>query len=258
MRRFLLTLFLLCPLAANAQSLFMKESLGEREFFKPWGVGVDIYTMDQDYSLRSLTFDLPGVDGIDPDAIDVRNEMWHMDVKADAWLTPFLNVFALVGHMQAKTTVDFDGITVPGVPVPLGELPVNYDGTVYGGGFNLVYGTDRWFAALNNTWVEASLSGDFDSSVSSFSSQPRIGLVRNNWVVWGGAMYLDTEEIHKGDIQLPVPGLPAIPFRVELDTMEKWNYAVGIGYVFGPEAHLSLELGFGDREHTLLNFTGRF
>ena len=258
LRRITLVLLLLYPLAGHAQPLFMKDSLGDREFFRPWGVGVDIYTMDQDYSLRSLAFVLPGVDGIDPDTIDVSNEMSHIDVKLDAWVTPFLNVFALVGHMQADTLVDFGGLAVPGLPVSLGELTVKYDGMVYGGGFNLVYGTDRWFASLNNTWVEASLSGDFDSSVSSFTSQPRIGLVRNSWVVWGGAMYLDTEEIHRGEIRLPINGLPPVPFRVDLDTMEKWNYAVGIGYVFSPQAHLSLELGFGDREHTLFNFTGRF
>ena len=45
---------------------------------------------------------------------------------------------------------------------------------------------------------------------------------------------------------------------VELDTMDKWNYAVGVGYVFGPEAHLSFEVGLGDRTHTLFNFTYRF
>ena len=258
MRRFILTVLLMYPMATVAEPLFMKDSMGDSEFFDPWGVGIDVYTMDQDYALRSLTFELEGIDAIDPASIDVNNEMSHVDIKLDAWLTPFLNVFALVGHMQADTLVDLGGISIPGLPVSLGKLPVSYDGTVYGAGFNLVYGTDRWFTALNNTWVDASLSGDFDSSVSSFSSQPRIGLVKGNWLAWAGGMYLDTEEIHQGDIQLPFPGLPPIPFRVELDTMEKWNYAVGVGYVFSPKAHLSLEVGFGDRDHTLFNFTGRF
>ena len=40
--------------------------------------------------------------------------------------------------------------------------------------------------------------------------------------------------------------------------MDAWNYAVGLGHVFSPQATLYLELGFGDRDHTLFNFTYRF
>ena len=259
MRQALFSLLLFIPLAAQAEPLFMKDMVGDREFFDPWGVGLDIYTMDQDYALRSLEFQLPGIDSIDPSVVDVQNDLSHVDIKLDAWVTPFLNVFALVGQMEADTFVDLSGIALPPqLPFSLGVLEVNYNGTVYGGGFNLFYGTDRWFAALNNTWTEADLSGDFKSEVSSFTSQPRVGLIRGNWTWYAGAMYLDTEETHQGEIDLGIPGAPQIPFRVELDTLNKWNYAVGVGYVFGPEAHLSFEVGFGDREHTLFNFTYRF
>jgi len=258
MRRILTTLLLIFPLAANAEPLFMKDSLGDREFFEPWGVGVDIYTMKQDYSIKSLEIDFPGIDEIDPDAVGVSNDMSHIDVKLDAWVTPFLNVFVLAGHIQATTDVDLNSVSLPGLPVSLGVLPFSYSGTVYGGGINLLYGTDRWFAALNNTWTDADLSGDWNSSVTSYTAQPRIGLIRGNWTVYAGAMYLQTEESHKGVVDLPVPGLPPVGFDVELDNSEAWNYALGMAYVFSPKAHLSLEVGFGDREHTLFNFTYRF
>ena len=140
----------------------------------------------------------------------------------------------------------------------VGLLTVDYDGTVYGGGVNLLYATERWFVAWNNTWTDADISGDFDSSVTSFISQPRIGLIRGSWMGYVGGMYLDTEETHKGDLDLGIPGLGAIPFSVELDNMDEWNYAVGVAYVFSPKAHLSLEIGFGDRDHTLFNYTYRF
>lgn len=258
MRRLSLTFLLFIPLAVNAEPLFMKDMLGDREFFEPWGIGVDVYTMEQDYEISSLDFELPFLDSIDPELVGVTNELSHVDVKLDAWITPFLNVFGLVGHVQADTLVDLNNVPLPGLPFSLGVLPVNYSGTVYGGGFNLFYGTDKWFAALNNTWTDASLSGDFNSSVSSFTVQPRVGLIRGNWTWYAGAMYLETEESHKGVIDLGFPGLDAVPFNVELDTMEKWNYAVGMGYVFSPKAHLSFEVGFGEREHTLFNFTYRF
>jgi hypothetical protein len=163
--------------------------------------------------------------------------------------------------MDADTYVDFSNLPITGLPIPsLPPLPVSYDGTVYGAGVNLLYGTDKWFVALNNTWTDASLSGDFDSSVSAYTAQPRIGLIRNQFTFYVGGMYLDTEEKHDGEIVLPIPGIPPTPvkFSVELESAEKWNYAVGAMYIFSPKAQFLLEFGFGDRDHTLLNFTYRF
>jgi hypothetical protein len=262
MRQLLLFLLLL-PLTANAQEsgsgpLFMKHLVDEGEFFEPWGIGIDYFTMDQDYSIKSLQFEIPGIGDIDPSLVQVSNKLQHYDLKLDVWVTPFLNVFGLVGRVDADTLVDLSSVPIPGLPFQLGTLPVCYDGTVYGLGLNLIYGTDRWFAALNNTWTSTSLSGDFDSSVDSFTIQPRLGLIVNQWTMWVGGMWLDTQEKHSGTIDLPVPGWPPVPFEVELETAEKWNYAVGVGHVFSPKATLYLEYGFGDRTHTLFNFTYRF
>ena len=264
MRRLLFVLFLLIPAAVSAQEsssggpLFMKDMLGDQEFFDPWGVGVDIYTMQQGYGIVDLEFDLGGVEIGDASLIDVTNDVQNVDIKFDVWLTPFLNVFALVGRVKADTYVDFSNLPVQGLPFPLGSIPVSYDGTVYGAGINLIYGTDRWFVALNNTWTDANLSGDFDSSVSAYTAQPRIGLIKNKWTFYVGGMYLDTEEKHNGTIDLQIPGFPPVNFAVELESAEKWNYAVGAMHVFSPKAQVLLEIGFGDRDHTLLNFTYRF
>lgn len=261
MRQLLLIVLLMAPLATSAQEsgsgpLFMKDLVDDGNFFETWGVGVDYFTMDQDYEIESLQFQIPGVGDVDPSDILVTNELQHYDLKLDVWVTPFLNVFGLIGRLDADTYVDLSQVTIPGVPFQLGTLPVSYDGTVYGLGANLVYGTDRWFAALNNTWTKTSLNGDFDSSVKSVSIQPRVGLIINKWTVWAGGMWLDTTEKHSGTIDLPVLG--SAIFDVDLKTAERWNYAVGIGHIFSPRATLTFEYGFGDRKHTLFNFTYRF
>jgi hypothetical protein len=263
MRQAFIFLLLLMPLSLSAQEsgsgpLFMKYLLGDREFFEPWGIGIDFYTMDQDYGIKQLQFNLPGVGIDDPSKIGVTNDLQHFDVQLDVWLTPFLNVFGIIGRIDADTMVDLSKASITGLPISLGVLPISYDGTVYGGGFNLLYGGESWFVSLNNTWTRASLSGDFNSSVSSFTSQPRLGLIRNKWSFWVGGMYLDTQEEHKGVIQLPIPGIPPVPFAVELESLKNWNYAVGVSHVFSPQALLTLEIGFGDRDHTLFNFTYRF
>lgn len=266
-RRLTAILILICSFAfstvATAQEdnpgpLFMKDLVGEGDFFEPWGIGIDFYTMDQQYRIKSLQFSLPGVSLPDPSTLNIDNELQHFDLKLDAWLTPFLNVFGLIGRVDADTIVDFSSAPITGLPIPLTKLPISYDGTVYGAGFTLVYGNENWFASATTTFTETDLSGDFDSSVQSLSIQPRVGLIRDKWQFWVGGMYLDTEEDHSGSIALPIPGIPPVPFAIELEGAEKWNTAVGVGHVFSPKAHLSFEVGFGDRDHTLFNFTYRF
>jgi hypothetical protein len=258
MRRLTPLLFLALPLTAGAEPgpLFMKHLLGDREFYEPWGIGIDFYTMDQQYRISQLQFQLPGVSIPDPSLLDVQNEVQHFDLKADVWLTPFLNLFAILGRLDADTVVDLSSVPVTGLPFPLGKLPVSYDGTVYGAGLTLAYGGEHWFTSVTSTWTDTDLGGDFDSSVTTFTAQPRIGLVKDKWTFWVGGLYLDTEEKHSGTIELPILG--AVPFSVELEGSDKWNSAVGTGYTFSPKATIYLEIGFGDRDHTLFNYTYRF
>ncbi len=157
----------------------MKDLVDEGDFFAPWGVGIDFFTMDQDYDIKNMELNVPALGGdieIDPSQVQVTNKLQHYDLKLDAWITPFLNVFGLIGRVDADTVVDLGSVVVPGLGA-LPAFPVSYDGTVWGLGANLVYGTDRWFGALNSTWTKANLSGDYDSSVKSFTIQPRLGLI---------------------------------------------------------------------------------
>jgi len=253
---FALVLFLPLNVLAETGPLFMKHLLGDREFYEPWGIGIDFFTMDQQYKIKSLEFQLPGISIPDPSQLDVQNEIQHFDLKLDVWLTPFLNVFGVLGQMDAETVVDLSSVPVTGLPFPLGKIPVKYDGTVYGLGFTLAYGGEHWFTSLTTTWTDTDLSGDFKSSVKTVTAQPRIGLLKNRWQFWVGGMYLDTDETHSGTIPLPILG--DVPFSVELEGADKWNTAVGVGYTFSPKATFYFEVGFGKRDHTLANFTYRF
>lgn len=258
MRGVILLLAVLLPISSWADSSlpFLKDLAGDTELPRTWGLGIDFYTMDQDYDIKNLEFALPGIAIGDPSQIKVTNDVQHFDIQGDVWLFPFLNVFGILGRVSTDTVVDFSTADITGLPFDLGQLPVSFDGTVYGGGFTLAYGTETWFTSVTTTFTKTSTSGDLDSSVASTSVQPRIGLLRSNWRFWLGAMYLDTDETHSGVFDLPFIG--PVPFEVELVTKDNWNYGVGAGYVFSDRANLSLELGFGDRTHTLFNFNVRF
>lgn len=259
MRGLILLLAALIPLSSSADGLpFLKDLAGDADLPRPWGVGFDFFTMDQDYDIKNLEFALPGVTIGDPSQIKVTNEVKHYDIQADAWILPFLNVFGLGGRVSIDTAVDFSDADVMGLPFPLGTLPVSFNGTVWGGGFTLAYGTERWFTTVTTTFTRTSTSGDLDSKVSSTSVQPRIGLLKNGWRFWVGGMYLDTDEKHEGVFDLGLPGLNAVPFAVELQTKDSWNYTVGAGYEFNDRFNLSFEAGFGNRTHSLFNLNFRF
>lgn len=259
MRSLILALALLMPFSATAESRlpFLKDRVPDDvELPKPWGIGIDFYTMEQEYDIDFLSFDLPGISLDDPSQLLVTNDVMHFDLKLDAWILPFMNVFVIAGKLDSETVIDLSNAPVQGLPFPLGKLPVDTDGTVTGYGFTLAYGSDKWFTSLTATRTETDLSGNFDSNVDSTTIQPRIGLVNGPWQYWVGGLYLDTEETHSGQVPLPVLGL--IDFDVVLGGADDWNLTAGVRHEFSPKADLTFEVGYGDRSHTLFNFTYRF
>jgi hypothetical protein len=253
-----MSLLLILPACAFGESRlpFMQDRVGDIELPLPFGIGIDYYTMDQVYDIDYLNFELPGISLGDPSLLDVTNDVQHFDLKLDAWVLPFLNVFGIIGHLESTTVIDLSRAPVQGLPFPLKELAVDSDGTVMGLGFTLVYGTENWFTSVTTTFTDTDLGGDFDSSVKSTTVQPRVGLIRNDWQFWVGGLYLDTEEKHSGIVELPVLG--NIDFDVVLGGADDWNTSIGVRHVFSKKASLSFEVGFGDREHTLFNYNYRF
>jgi hypothetical protein len=242
--------------SALADPLFPigREWAGDAKLPRPYGVSVDIFTLDQPYGIDELQFTLPGVSLDDPSQIDVQNRIHFEDLKFDVWVFPFLNLFAFYGHVHARTFVD---LSAAQAPIPLGTLPVRYSGGAYGGGLTLTYGGEHWFTSLTGTYEDTNLSGDFDSSVHSTTWQPRLGWVNGPWSVWAGAYYLDVSEHHHGVIAIPVLG--TVPFDVRLSQQEDWSPAIGAHYSFNDAVEATLEIGGGnDRTTTLLNIGYRF
>lgn len=261
MNKPLLLLALLCVAPSafaqdNHSALpFMRDIAGDADLPRPYGIGVDFFTLDQQYDISRLSFTLPGNPTVDPRLIDVDNEISELDLRFDAWLLPFLNVFAIVGHIDGGTAVDLSGVQLP-LPIPLGTLDLDYDGTVYGGGLTLAAGGEHWFTSLTGTYARANLEGDFDSDVKSTTWQPRVGYINGSWTFFVGGYYIDAEENHSGAIVLP--GLGAVPFSVGLESSSKFNPSAGVHYRITEGAETTLELGGGDRQTTLFNFTWRF
>lgn len=251
----LFIVFLLLSFTVNAESKlpFMKHLAGGQELPRPWGLSIDYYDMEQNYSLDSLVFQFPGLSLGDPNLLEVKNDLRHIDLKLDVWILPFLNVFVIAGQIDGDTKVD---ISRAGLPLPFSEIPVSYDGDVFGGGATLVVGGDVFFGSLTATYTDADIGGDFNSSVESMALQPRVGMRSGKWQFFIGGMWLQADEKHSGTIAIPFLG--EIPFKVELSEEERFNYGFGLHRELGEHFEFTLDLGFGDRDHTLINLGYRF
>ena len=245
---------IMAPTGAEAQISQWAQQRG-LEMPLPWGMGVTMYNQIQDYDIVSLQASVAGLDLGQLPALEVDNETSSYHLKLDHWVLPFLNVFALYGEVEGKTTVDLRGIDL-GVPLPLGSLTVEYDGTMYGGGATLAGGGKRWFSSLTYNYTETDLEVS-NSSVTAWVLLPKIGW---HWgtrgAVWVGGMYQDAEEKHEGVFDIPYLG--EVPFSVDLEEQEQWSYLLGASAKLGEHWVLIMEGGFGQRHFALLTLDYRF
>ena len=257
------------PWSVQADALFGNDLAGDAKLPRTWGVGIDYFEMQQPYELDSLSFAPPVLPITDPSILPIENDVRYADLKVDVWLFPFLNVFAIYGQIDGETHID---LSVLGLPLPpdVSSLTVDYDGDVYGGGVVLAVGGERWFASLTGTISDTSLGGSINSSVEATAIQPRIGArFGEHTEFWIGGYFIDAEEKHRGTIEIdlgpiianPMSGIPRpvpLDFAVELSEGEDFNVSFGTHLMINEAWEATVEVGAGDRDTVLANFTYRF
>lgn len=223
-----------------------------------FGISLDYFAMEQPYSIQSLTFSAPGlaVPGVDTSGIAAESDIQYMDVKIDVWVLPYLNLFAILGRVDGTTTVDF---TAAGLPLPVKNITVDIDGTVYGAGATLAIANELFFGSLTATYTKTELRGGGNSSLTNISVEPRIGIHRRNYQLWIGGFYLKTDEKHAGTIPLSLGGPVPTPvtFDVTLEDERPLSPTIGGSYYFNKHFNVMLEAGFGDRKSFLASITYR-
>ena len=260
---------------AQADALFGNDMAGDRKLPRTWGIGFDYFEMSQPYQIDSLSLtdnigpvivDLGSILAPDPSVLDIENEIRHNDIKIDVWVLPFLNVFGIYGRIDGETHINLSSLGLP-LPPQTNSLTVDYDGDVFGGGIVLAFGGDKWFGSVTATATDTSLGGDFKSSVSATTIQPRVGLrFGDHTEVWLGGYMLDAEEKHSGTIDLdlglvggmlPVDAQDAV-FAVDLSQQKDFNFSIGTHMMLSEAWEATIEVGAGDRRTALANFTYRF
>jgi hypothetical protein len=176
-------------------------------------------------------------------------------LKADVWLLPFLNVYALLGYIKNSTKVNVD-VTVPR-PGPLPgtrtfriNTTAELEGFVGGGGLTLAGGYRQFFAMADVNYTQTELG--FDDRFRAVIASARVGW--NGTVgpvplrLWAGAAYWGTVNTAKSTVDIPDVG--SVRFEADQGPTHPWNAVVGASSVIHRHLEVFAEYGFNGSDVT--------
>ncbi len=255
------------------------------ELPNPYGIAIIATHIRQDLILENLAIGINGspdreIDFVDFGTPSVENSAQQL--KLDAWIFPFLNVYTTVGVFDGDATIPLKfegsdlfpqlcGIT-PNSPLCLRTFSAivnpSYQGTNVSLGMNLAMGWDRFFVTLPMTyaWTDVDI---IDGTVTALHISPRIGMTgdmgdRGSVAVFVGATYLRAKVNIAGEFDIDTPGGPngdvtTLAYRIDQSNKDRWNYLLGFNWDLNKNWSILAEAGFGgSRENVTSGLTYRF
>ena len=250
------------------------------EFPNPYGVSVIGTYLSQELEISDLrvSFDdgqtYQPFDWVQFPGSDVST--YSFETKIDAWLFPFMNLFALAGY------VDGSGVVPVGLPVEplldtlghgrlcpdsgplrpdfcddviLFDVYPDFTGYNVGIGTVLAMGWKGFYAAFPMTYVLSDTS-NLDMTVASLTVEALVG---HTFKMGGemlmelfiGGMYLNADHSITSNFTIPLSGIDPslddvdIDYKVEEINKDKWNYIVGGQFQFSQQWAMQCQIGFG-------------
>jgi len=259
----------------------------------PYGAALVAARIRQDLALDALEVSIGGGDLQPIDWVDFGQpsaEQSTVQAKMDAWVFPFMNVYAIAGAIEGRANLE---LGVPGDELlgflglgalcnpPIGqpidicrrtlttEAKLKYHGNNVGVGINLAMGWDRFFVTMPVTYVWSDVNL-VDTTIEAFNASPRIGVtgdVGEMGVIaaFVGATYLDANIDLTGSFSFDTSGVPGLgdtstlDFKVNQRNKDKWNYLVGANWDISKHWNVMIEAGVGgSRENLITGFNYRW
>ena len=249
----------ICPAQTSTGMFPLWKSLAQdKDMPSPFGFGVNVYYQDQLFTFKESKLIIPGfpVTGSIPNDVKVKNKITEINLKADLWIFPFLNIFGILGSIDGRTKVDYELMNE--------KIVIDYEGIVYGSGITLVGGVKNFFGTLTGTFSQTKLK-ESQSAAKALVVTPKLGITGQglqmikNWSFWIGAMYQQAEENHKGNITVSGEDIGElnVQYDVTLEQKNTWNPLAGFAFIFKNNLSLEVEGGIGDRKHAMASLIYR-
>ncbi|MBO9666215.1 MAG: hypothetical protein J7501_05325 [Bdellovibrio sp.] len=254
---------------------------------RPYGVSLIYTDLSQGVDLSDLqvSFDqskpLKDINFVDLTGSTVQNSTWQL--KFDAWVLPFLNVFGLIGTVEGTGSVnvgisakeffdDFNPAICAGMPsfcqgYITAKAPMKYNGVNYGVGFLIAGGAHNFFFAMPVTYVVT------DTNVSTSNSYslnliPRFGYNyltsrSGKFGFYLGANYLNSHADLTGSFVLPMASSPighdvTMSYSIREKNTDRWNGVGGVNWEISGLWSVVVELGYSEnRNMQTINFIYR-
>ena len=232
----------------------MKEEAIKRgyELPLPFGVSVIYNYIGRDIDVFDIRI---GVDGEEPRSVTQFLNLGSNSsvnaalAKADAFLLPFLNLYALGGYLENESTSQ-GFVTVPravgGGPPREFEFTIDtsLSGFVLGGGMTLAAGFAEFFITTDANYSVTDIG--FDDKFVALVASARAG-----WNgkfgelptrVWAGAAYWDTENTARSTVE--IEGVGTVEFEADQGPAHPWNASIGGQTIFRKPWEAFAEYGF--------------
>jgi len=233
----------------------------------PLGAGVMMIFMERDIEVREVTvqfLDRPPESISDRVDFEVGNRTRSTAARFDAWVLPFVNVYALAGRAYTDTSLRtrfaIDRPNGEPIEVEIGE-DTSVDGPMLGLGLTAVIGGDAWFAMADANYTLADMDL-FDEEIRAWLYSGRLGWHgATRWGparAWGGFFYMDSERTLTITEDLPLIGPTEV--RVSQRPVDPLTYQVGASLTIDRHWDLLFEAGtnFDDATLFVLSASYRF
>jgi hypothetical protein len=247
--------------AAEAASSTRRDSflpiLGEEarkrgiELPLPLGAGLVYYHLDRDIEVTDVRVGrngAPPASVSDFAALSANSRVDNVNFKVDAWLLPFVNVYAIVGYLWNESDTRID-VTLPplfpgGAPrQKTMNVPTEIEGSVGGVGITLAGGYGPFLLIYDANFAQADLGFDdrFKAVVTSirggWNGQARQRPLR----AWVSVTDWNTFAEAKGTVEDPDGG--TLQFEVDQGPAYRYTYGAGGQYSLRPWFELAVETG---------------
>lgn len=255
----------------------------------PFGISVIYADAQQDMTLTDLSVGFEGSKEFDLDFISFDNTISHTQtpqLKLDAWVLPFMNVFATFGKVVGTANINFaidgnEALKQMGIKCPsetntdickklnnqrfeIDEVEADISGMSYSTGLVLIGGWNSYFILLPVvlSWTDMERN---DSDSYTVNISPRLGkkFTFNNGThlsLYTGVSYLNSQQRLSGSQDIDGTG-ESFNYTISQENIDKWMGVAGGSYSLTKHWSLAFEYGGfdgGNRRQFVSNLTYRY